>query len=84
MTSSELVSQLSYYDKFEPILVIIQDGIVDCAPRAAKKNETFLKLSLKLTTKLNKRFGDKLLSFLIKYRFTSYGPIDLFKKILRK
>jgi len=41
MTSSELVSQLSYYDKFEPILVIIQDGIVDCAPRAAKKMKLF-------------------------------------------
>ena len=84
MTSSELVSQLSYYDKFEPILVIIQDGIVDCAPRAVKQNETLRKLFLKSITKLNKSFGDKLFSFLIKYRCASYVSIDLFKKNIEK
>jgi lysophospholipase L1-like esterase len=41
-TISELVSAAKYYKSFNPNVVIIQSGIVDCAPRALSKLDRLL------------------------------------------
>src|SRR5688500_17972440 len=41
-TVSELYRQLEYHYLFLPDLVIVQSGIVDCAPRALGKFESLL------------------------------------------
>lgn len=41
-TSDTLVSQLHYHLPFNPKIIILQVGIVDCAPRFARKSEVFL------------------------------------------
>ena len=38
-TIGDLFNQISYYRAFAPDVVIVQSGIVDCAPRAFKKGE---------------------------------------------
>ena len=41
-TSSDLLNQVSYHKVYDPDLVIIQVGIVDCVPRFATKLEVIL------------------------------------------
>ena len=41
-TSTTLLSQLHYHIHFSPDIVILQVGIVDCAPRFANKYEIFI------------------------------------------
>jgi lysophospholipase L1-like esterase len=38
-TSSDLLKQVHYHDSFHPDIVLIQVGIVDCAPRVFNKKE---------------------------------------------
>jgi len=64
-TLPELYNQsFSYYSAYDPDAVIIQAGIVDCAPRALKKAELQLILSNKLLRKIwnriGKRYSDRL------------------------
>lgn len=41
-TTKELVGQIDYHESFNPDLVIVQVGIVDCAPRFLRRKEQAL------------------------------------------
>ena len=51
-TIKDLYAQVFYYKSFKPDLVILHSGIVDCAPRAYKKNEKKILSKLGIISKL--------------------------------
>lgn len=55
-TIKDLYSQVEYHKMYKPDIVIIQSGIVDCAPRALSKFENELINKFSLTKKLGKHF----------------------------
>lgn len=84
-TIGQLYSQIEYIKMFNPDLVIIQSGIVDCAPRAITKFESdflnkfritrfFLKIILK----------PKTINFLRKNRKCTYTNLFLFENYILK
>lgn len=77
-TSATLLSQINYHLSFNPDIVIIQVGIVDCAPRFLKKNELFILKKIPF-------FGRKIISSLNnkvvrKVRNINYVNAKSFKK----
>lgn len=87
-TIRELYSQIEYFKMFNPDIVIIQSGIVDCAPRAMSKFENEFINKVWLTKKLAKKFlKEKTLNFLRRKRSCFYTSaydyekfVNLFKK----
>lgn len=75
---SDLVWQYGYYLPFSPDIVLVQSGIVDCAPRALRRCELGILRKLNLIKFLNK----KLLYFLRKYRSITYTSKKLYKSQL--
>lgn len=55
-TIVDLYEQISYYTIINPDIVIVQSGIVDCAPRALKRLERDIVSSNKLLSELFNRF----------------------------
>lgn len=80
-TSSFLLKQLHYHAMFKPDIVILQMGIVDCAPRFANQFEleiiNRLPFRKKILEKLNKPSVKK-------FRNLTYTPIKYFKNNLNK
>ncbi len=70
----DLFKQSYYYKFFEPDIVILHCGIVDCAPRA------FTKFEQKILNKLGLR-PKGLTRFLRKYRGLKLTPIKKFEKL---
>jgi len=73
-TIKDLYQQVFYYKSFMPDLVILQSGIVDCAPRAYKKIERKILVKLKLINKVK-----SLTRFLRKNRGYTLTKPKLFK-----
>tara|TARA_B110000093_G_scaffold32773_1_gene33533 strand:+ start:8829 stop:9467 length:639 start_codon:yes stop_codon:yes gene_type:complete len=74
---SELKSQCFYYKFFEPDIVFIQSGIVDCCPRA------YSKLTAKVINKLGLRSKMKKVNFFLrKYRNYTFTSKNKFRDTL--
>lgn len=74
-----LVEQSEYYRAFFPNIVIVQSGIVDCAPRAFRKFE----LDFLVKSRLIKLLGGKLFYMLRKYRSITYTSKSTYESQLR-
>lgn len=82
-TISKLLSQLEYLKMYEPDRIIIQSGIVDCAPRALSEVENYLLNKYKLTSKLL-RWGSGRLIPLLRKRGKTYTSIDKFQRAVKR
>lgn len=81
-TVDQMYSQIAYLKMFNPDFVIVQSGIVDCAPRALKQYELEI---IKRSRLLSKIFGNKrVVSFLRKKRKVSYTSKIEFLKYLKQ
>lgn len=76
-TIRDLRKQLNYYKILKPEILILQCGIVDCAPRAYGKIEMEIIRKIKLY-----RFTKLFLPYLRKKRAHTYTSLKLFKKTL--
>jgi hypothetical protein len=82
-TIIDLFSQIEYVKMFEPEYVIMQSGIVDCAPRALTKFESELFNKFRLTRKFLKFYLTKnKIEQLRKKRNKTYTSIQDFEKYL--
>ena len=79
----DFLKQLVYLNLFSPDLVIIQLGIVDCAPRALTQFENDFINRFSITRKLAKKYLPKYSSFLRKKRQITYTSIKDFEKGLK-
>jgi lysophospholipase L1-like esterase len=76
----DFIQQLEYIKMFEPDIVIVQIGIVDCVPRALSKLENMFLNRYGLTRKITTLFLPKYIGFLRKKRQISYTTeSDFFK-----
>lgn len=71
-TLSFLCDQVSYLIEFNPDLVFIQSGVVDCAPRAFKQ------LELQIIRKIGLRIPKTVIKKLREYRKVKYTPPNYF------
>ena len=78
-TIKKLYSQLCYYKYFKPDLVILQCGIVDCAPRVFSPFERKVINKLGLVS-----FLKKTIYFFRKYRNYKYTSLKNFNKYISK
>ena len=79
VTITDLLSQMNYYKNLKPDLIILQSGIVDCAPRA------FGRIELELIKRLHVyRIVKYSFKFLRKYRGVTYTKIKIFREALKK
>lgn len=81
-TIRELNSQMHYHFLFSPDVVIVQAGIVDCAPRALGKLELLLLNHFYITKKLLQFFLPKCYFFLRKKRNISYTTKEEYRKYI--
>jgi len=79
-TSYDLLRQCGYHLSFSPDFVIVQAGIVDCAPRALGRIESDVLNHFLLTRKILGRVLPKCNSFLRKHRAIKYTKLNAFKK----
>lgn len=83
-TISELLTQVDYHYLFYPDIVIVQAGIVDCAPRAFTKNERIVLNSIwgirRLFMKISKKYGKQIRNF----RQKCYTPPDQFEAVIKQ
>jgi hypothetical protein len=81
-TIKDLYAQVFYYKSFNPDIVVLQTGIVDCAPRAYKKFEKKILVKLGLNSKLK-----GLTRFLRKnrgYTLTKSNKFDYYLSLIEK
>lgn len=71
----DFTSQLEYLKMYEPDVVIVQIGIVDCAPRALTKLENHLINKYYLTRKLANKLLPRYSHFLRRNRGISYTTL---------
>ncbi|HEY5754765.1 MAG TPA: SGNH/GDSL hydrolase family protein [Steroidobacter sp.] len=71
-TTDDLVGQLSYLLGQQPSLVIVQAGIVDCAPRAFRQSELLLLQSTRLGRLVLNRLERSAFVYLRRIRGVSY------------
>jgi len=72
-----LYSNSVYYEAFEPDLVFVQSGVVDCAPRA------FRNIELAILRKIKIKVSKSMLPTLRKYRKIRYTSPILFRKSIQ-
>ncbi|WP_018690842.1 hypothetical protein [Algicola sagamiensis] len=65
---------------YQPDLVVVQQGIVDCYPRALKKNEVSILSRLPLLGKLSKWFVKKWYKEIVQSRDITYVSLPLFEQ----
>lgn len=82
-TTTDLLEQTSYYSCYQPDIVVIQMGVVDCVPRAIKQDEVFLKRIFQIVSKINNKLGRKFFEFFRTHRSVSYVDIDKFERNVR-
>ncbi|MGE7991591.1 SGNH/GDSL hydrolase family protein [Pseudomonas sp. NPDC089554] len=84
-TSSDLLAQSEYWLSSRRTVswLIIQVGIVDCAPRAFSRNEIIQQKALGLFTRFFPRCGKWIFERLRKYRKVSYVKADVFRENVR-
>lgn len=79
-TIDQLFSQVEYLKLYNPDLVIVQAGIVDCAPRALTKTENILINNFRLTKYIfSKLVTEKELLFLRRSRKKTYTSLPRFE-----
>lgn len=74
----DLYEQTSYYKCYNPDIVIVQSGIVDCAPRALGKIEREIINSSRILSAIFNRFFP--LNFVRRYRHVTLTRDDIFKQ----
>lgn len=80
-----LSAQIEYAKMFNPDFVIVQSGIVDCAPRALTKTESRILNKYKLSRNILKLIlTNKTLNFLRKYRKAVYTDKIVFERHVLK
>ncbi len=79
-----LSNQLFYYKAVEPDLVIVQSGIVDCAPRALSPVEMVILNSNSLLKSISKKILKPLYPYLRKYRKQTSTNIETFSSYIEK
>jgi len=79
----DFLKQSAYLNLFLPDLVILQIGIVDCAPRALTQFENDFINRFAVTRKLANKYLPKYLNFLRRKRQVSYTSIADFEKGLK-
>lgn len=79
-----LSNQLFYYQAVAPDLVIIQSGIVDCAPRALSPVEMAILNSNSVIKKISKKILKPLYPYLRKYRKQTSTNIETFGSYIEK
>ncbi|MGB3947100.1 MAG: SGNH/GDSL hydrolase family protein [Bacteroidia bacterium] len=79
-TSNDLLRQVSYHKNFLPDVVIVQVGIVDCAPRHFTQFEILLLRKIPFFGKIALRFFNK--PYIRKIRQISYVSPDRFRQNL--
>lgn len=84
-TSADLLSQSEYWllSRQSPRFLIVQVGIVDCAPRAFARNEIFFQRALAAFTRLFPRVGRWFFLALRRYRKISYVSNHSFRDNVR-
>ncbi|MFM2360982.1 MAG: hypothetical protein RLY16_2975 [Bacteroidota bacterium] len=78
-TISQLQLALNYYDCYQADILVLQSGIVDCAPRAFSQFEQQVITKLRLV-----RFVKPLTKFLRKHRHISFTKPRVFEEQLLK
>ena len=82
----EIYKQCQYYKGFKPDIVIIQMGIVDCAPRILGKTENLLlnsnPVTRKILSKILPRYGKKIREYRKKTYTSTYHFEEYLKKII--
>lgn len=78
-TSKDLYRQSLYYRTFYPDYVVIQSGIVDCAPRALRLTEQYIINSNPITRKLFGVILPHISRYLRKYRNLTYMKPSKYK-----
>lgn len=81
-TIVELYNQIYYITNFNPDFVLLQSGIVDCAPRAISKFEQMLIAKLPFFSKFFERFIREHKFKLRKIRNITYTNIDVYENNL--
>lgn len=81
-TVEELLSQVSYFKMYSPDIVIVQSGIVDCAPRALTKCENHIWNKYKFTRAILRMCSPWLIRMLRK-RGKTYTSIEAFRSSVR-
>ncbi|HUS00530.1 MAG TPA: SGNH/GDSL hydrolase family protein [Chitinophagaceae bacterium] len=83
-TITDIVNQMDYHSQFQPDIVIVQSGIVDCAPRAFTKTERMIfsavPLVNKLFNKISANYGRQIRNF----RQKTYTPPRIFEGSINK
>lgn len=84
-TIKELFNHSSYYhETLNPDIVIIQSGIVDCAPRALTLTEQHVISRLPFLSEILISFVKKNSNFLRKFRNIKYTPVEVYQEYIRK
>jgi hypothetical protein len=81
-TVGELHNQVSYYRAFHPDVVLVQSGIVDCAPRAFKRGELELMQRLPLFSKFVLPMVKKRTNYIRSKRNVCYTQPALFSDFI--
>ena len=82
-TIVDLKSQINYLKMYEPDLIVVQCGIVDCAPRALTKYESYVLNKYSFTRKLLKWCSPWILKLLRK-RGRTYTNEVSFRGVVKK
>ncbi|MFW0737289.1 hypothetical protein [Flavobacterium sp. T12S277] len=84
-TIRELYNHSTYYhETLNPDIVIIQSGIVDCAPRALTLTEQHIISRLPFVSKILISLVKKNSNFLRRYRKIKYTPVEIYQEYIRK
>jgi len=83
-TITEIAEQMDYHSLFEPDIVIIQAGIVDCAPRAFTKAERQIFSSIPLINRVFNKISAKYGKRIRNLRQKSYTPVSKFEMMVKK
>jgi len=84
-TIKDLFSQIEYMKMYNPDVVFIQSGIVDCAPRAFSKFENEFINKFRVTRYLSSKFLNKQrIIRLRKTRNTTYSTLAQFEEFIKR
>lgn len=83
-TIEDIYNQAHYYTAFNPDLVIVQAGIVDCAPRALSRLESINLNSFWFTRGTLSKIMPKYGSTIRKFRNKVYTPLADFQEFAQK
>lgn len=83
-TIYQLFEQIKYNELYEPDVVVVQSGIVDCAPRAFKMSERQLFLSIPLVSRVFTMVASRYGKNIRNLRNITYTKLDLYKTYVNK